>query len=186
MCVCVCVRERECYACKKICRLASAVSPTPFPKTGHPASEPPTDTRCNLRADICAATREDRLCQSPWGLAACLPSHRPPQPSQWYAPLRFLSLTCCVCPHWLTSLLSIKPNSTLQSDMMDSAVLMCCSLPLRMSRWSLQWSGGGHPQRECSHAHVCQVPLHRPPAAWHRPGVQAGPSCNEVRLWNSL
>jgi len=28
------------------------------------------------------------------------------------------SLSCCACPHWLTSLLSIKSDSTLQSDKM--------------------------------------------------------------------
>lgn len=39
------------------------------------------------------------------------------------------------------------------------------------SSWSIQRSWWGHPQGECSHAYLHQVPLLCPAATWRRPGV---------------
>ncbi|TRY84147.1 hypothetical protein DNTS_026046 [Danionella cerebrum] len=62
----------------------------PFPKTGHPATEPPTDLQCNLRADICAATREDRVCGPFSGLGEVI--HRESVPMHTFAKYLFTAL----------------------------------------------------------------------------------------------
>lgn len=64
--------------------------------------------------------------------------------------------------HRVTTQSYMKLFSALICIHVDSVQTELIHVFLVSSSWSLQWSGGNTLQRECPHAHFCQVSVHLP------------------------